>query len=40
LGGKIAIYVMEQYKMFQIDNVDDIELCSVVMQGYKLDQVR
>jgi len=39
LGGKIGIFVMERYKMFQIDALDDIELCSVMMSGYGLDKV-
>ena len=39
LGGKIGIFVMERYKMFQIDARDDIELCSVMMSGYGLDKV-
>ena len=39
LGGKIAVYIMEQYKMFQIDNIEDVKLCSVVMQGYNLDKI-
>jgi CMP-N,N'-diacetyllegionaminic acid synthase len=39
LGGKIGIYVMERFKMFQIDVSDDIELCSVMMSGYGLDKV-
>jgi len=39
LGGKIGIYVMERFKMFQIDTRDDIELCSVMMSGYGLDKV-
>jgi len=36
LGGKIGIYAMEKYKMFQIDTREDIKLCEVVMQGYNL----
>lgn len=39
LGGKIGIYVMERFKMFQIDVRDDIELCSIMMSGYGLDIV-
>jgi N-acylneuraminate cytidylyltransferase len=39
LGGKIGIYVMERFKMFQIDACDDIMLCSVIMSGYGLDKV-
>ena len=39
LGGKISIFVMEHYKMFQIDTSEDIRLCSVIMSGYHLDRV-
>lgn len=39
LGGKIGIYLMERFKMFQIDAHDDIELCSVMMTGYGLDKL-
>lgn len=38
LGGKIGMYVMDKYKMFQIDHLTDVELCSVVMKGYGLDK--
>ena len=38
LGGKISMYTMERYKMFQIDNSEDIELCEVMMKGYELDK--
>ena len=38
LGGEIGIYVMERFKMFQIDAPGDIELCSVMMSGYGLDK--
>jgi hypothetical protein len=30
---------MDRYKMFQIDNTEDIELSSVVMKGFNLDKV-
>jgi CMP-N,N'-diacetyllegionaminic acid synthase len=39
LGGKISTYIMDRYKMFQIDNAEDIELCSVIMKGYQLNQI-
>jgi len=39
LGGKIGIYVMKRFKMFQIDTPDDIELCSLMMSGYGLDKL-
>jgi N-acylneuraminate cytidylyltransferase len=38
LGGKIGIYIMARHKMFQIDNLEDIELCESIMQGYSLDK--
>jgi N-acylneuraminate cytidylyltransferase len=38
LGGKIGLYVMEKYKMFQIDSPQDIALCEVIMRGYGLDK--
>lgn len=34
LGGKIGLHVMHRHKMFQIDRVEDVELCSVIMRGY------
>jgi len=39
LGGKISLYVMDRYKMFQIDNQEDVELSSVIMKGYGLDKI-
>jgi len=38
LGGKIGIHAMEKYKMFQIDNEQDIVLCQAIMRGYGLDK--
>jgi CMP-N,N'-diacetyllegionaminic acid synthase len=38
LGGRISMYAMDRYKMFQIDNYEDIELCEVMMKGYGLDR--
>lgn len=38
LGGNIGIYIMDRYKMFQIDDPLDVTLCQVVMLGYKLDK--
>lgn len=37
LGGKIGMFVMERFKMFQIDNPDDLALCEAIMRGYGLD---
>jgi CMP-N,N'-diacetyllegionaminic acid synthase len=39
LGGEIEIYVMDKYKVFQIDNNDDIRLCSTIMRAYGLDRL-
>lgn len=39
LGGHIGYYVMDKYKMFQIDNIEDLKLCSVLMTNYDLDLV-
>jgi len=37
LGGKIGLHVMELHKMFQIDTLEDLRLCEVIMRGYGLD---
>jgi CMP-N,N'-diacetyllegionaminic acid synthase len=37
LGGKVLLYKMEKYKIFQIDNNEDIELSAVIMKGFGLD---
>ncbi|MGE0626216.1 MAG: acylneuraminate cytidylyltransferase family protein [Hyphomicrobiaceae bacterium] len=34
LGGRIGFYLMERHKMFQIDRIEDIKLCEVIMRGY------
>ena len=36
LGGKISVSVMDKFKMFQIDNRQDLKLCEVIMTGYGL----
>lgn len=38
LGGRIGIYVMAKHKMFQIDNLEDVALCQVIMRGYGFDR--
>ena len=38
LGGKIGIFVMDRFKMFQIDTPDDAKLCEVIMHGYGYDR--
>jgi N-acylneuraminate cytidylyltransferase len=39
LGGHIGLFVMGRYKMFQIDNPDDVELCAALMRGFGLDRI-
>lgn len=34
LSGRIGIYEQEQYKMYQIDNIEDVTLCEVILNGY------
>lgn len=38
LGGKIATYAMADFKKFQIDSLEDFQLCEVIMKGYGLDK--
>ena len=38
LNGKIGMYVMEKYKSFQIDNQEDLKICSAIMKEYKFKQ--
>lgn len=38
LGGKVGLFVMGRHKMFQIDNPEDIKLCSEIMCGFGLDK--
>ena len=38
LGGKIGYYLMEEYKSFQIDEIKDVELCKIIMNGYGLNE--
>lgn len=37
LGGRIGLFVMSRFKMFQIDNPEDIDLCTAIMRGFRLD---
>jgi CMP-N,N'-diacetyllegionaminic acid synthase len=39
LGGKIGTYLMESYKKYQIDKIEDIVLCEILMKGYRLDKL-
>jgi len=34
LGGKIGHSKMEFWKMFEIDNLDDLKMCQLLMQGF------
>ena len=36
LGGRIGMFVMPRHKMFQVDHPEDIQLCEIVMRGFKL----
>ena len=36
LGGKIGHSEMEFWKMFEIDNLDDLKMCQLLMQGFLL----
>lgn len=38
LGGRIGMFVMSRYKMFQIDNPEDLDLCAALMHGFGLDR--
>ena len=38
LGGKIGFYEMEEYKSFQVDEIEDLKLCEVFMNGYGLNE--
>lgn len=33
LSGKIGLYTMENWKMFEIDNLNDLEMCSLIYQN-------
>jgi N-acylneuraminate cytidylyltransferase len=39
MGGKIGMKIMENHKMFEIDNPADLRLCEVIMRGYGLDKI-
>ena len=38
LSGKIGMYLMEKYKSFQIDNEEDLKICSAIMKEYNFKQ--
>jgi len=37
LGGYVGFYEQEKYKMFQIDNIEDVALCEAILIGYGLN---
>ena len=39
IHGEMGFYIMEKYKMFQIDSFADLELCQRIMKGYDLDNL-
>jgi len=38
LGGKIGTYVMESWKLFELDELSDIKFCELIMKNYILNQ--
>ena len=38
LAGKIGMHLMDRYKMFQIDNPEDVVLCEAILKGYGLSE--
>ena len=38
LGGCVGFYEQEKYKMYQIDNVEDVALCEAILNGYGLNE--
>ncbi len=39
LGGKIGFTLMDRYKMYQIDNPEDVEICSALMIRFGLNRI-
>ena len=39
LGGEIGFKIMDKHKMFEIDDLDDLRLCEIIMRGYGLDKL-
>jgi len=37
LGGYVGFYEQEKYKMYQIDNIEDVALCEAILNGYRLN---
>ncbi len=38
LAGNIGLYIMEKYKRFQIDDIEDFKICSSIMHSFGLDR--
>lgn len=38
LGGCVGFYEQEKYKMYQIDNIEDVSLCEAILNGYGLNE--
>lgn len=38
LGGKVGLYEQEKFKMYQIDNIEDVALCEAILNGYGLNE--
>jgi len=38
LGGRVGISIMDRHKAFQIDNPEDVLLCSAIMSAYGIDK--
>ena len=38
LGGNIGYHLMEEYKSCQIDEIADVKLCEIIMNGYKINE--
>jgi len=36
LGGKIGTYVMDSWKLFELDEPSDIKFCELIMKNYLL----
>jgi len=36
INGKIGMYTMEKFQMFQIDNPEDVSLCEIIMKSFIL----
>jgi len=36
LSGKIGLFVMDSWKLFELDEPDDIKFCEIIMKNYLL----